>query len=165
MLRAVFAAVTVAAISLPVLASDFTAKPKHVGDGDTIMISLRAKGIDAPELRQQCEDAARLCYPCGRVAKDALEGLVGGAKVSIKVWETDRYGRPVVTLYAEGKDVHLEMVRQGQAVVYERYLAKELRVSYLAAEAEAKAAKRGIWAGQFVEPSKWRRGERLICEK
>lgn len=165
MLRAVFAAVTVAAISLPVLASDFTAKPKHVGDGDTITISLRAKGIDAPELKQQCQDVMGKCYPCGKASKDALTALLGKGSVSVKVWETDRYGRPIVTLYAEGKDVHLEMVRQGQAVVCERYLAKELRVSYLAAEAEAKAAKRGIWAGQFVEPSQWRRGERLICEK
>ena len=57
------------------------------------------------------------------------------------------------------------MVRQGHAVVYERYLAKEMRESYLAAEAEPKAAKRGIWAGTFIEPAKWRRGERLICEK
>ena len=162
MIRAIVLALVV---SMPVQAADFTAKPKHVGDGDTVSISLRAKGIDAPELKQHCADAMGKCYPCGRAAKDALTALLGKGAVSVKVWETDRYERPVVTLYADGRDVHLEMIRQGQAVVYERYLAKELRASYLAAETEARTARRGIWAGDFIEPAKWRRGERLACER
>ncbi len=141
-------------VSLPVQAADFTANPRHVGDGDTVSINLRAKGMDAPELRQQCQDARGKCYPCGKVAKDALGALLGSGKVRVRVWESDRYGRPVVTLYADGKDVHLEMIRQGQAVAYRQYLPEELRPLYLAAESEAKAAKRGIWAGQFIEPAK-----------
>ena len=136
--------------SLPAHAADFSAKPNRVVDGDTLTIDFRSQGIDAPELRQQCADAAGVCYPCG--------------KVSVRVWETDHYGRPVVTVYADGKDVHKEMLLQGHAIAYRRYLPDELRASYLAAEAEAKKAKRGIWAGAFVEPSKWRRGERLECE-
>jgi endonuclease YncB( thermonuclease family) len=112
MIRATIAALVVA---LPAHAADFTAKPRHVGDGDTVSISLRAKGIDAPELHQQCQDARGRCYACGRVAKDALTALLGKGAVSVKVWDTDRYGRPVVTLYANGKDIHLEMIRQGQA--------------------------------------------------
>ena len=74
-------------VSLPVHAADFTAKPRHVGDGDTESISLRAKGIDA------------------------------------------------------------------------------LRAEYLAAEAEAKDAMRGLWSGKFIAPATWRRGERLACER
>ena len=61
--------------------------------------------------------------------------------------------------------MHREMLVQGHAVAYRRYLPDELRASYLAAEADAKEAKRGIWAGEFVEPSKWWRGERLACER
>jgi len=71
----------------------------------------------------------------------------------------------VVTLYADGKDVHKEVLLQRHAIAYRRYLPDELRASYLAAETEAKEAKKGLWAGAFVEPSKWRRGERLDCEK
>lgn len=162
MIRATLAALVVA---LPAHAADFTAKPRHVGDGDTVSISLRAKGIDAPELHQQCQDARGRCYACGRVAKDALTALLGKGAVSVKVWDTDRYGRPVVTLYANGKDIHLEMIRQGQAVVYRQFLPDALKADYLAAESEARAAKRGVWAGEFIEPSKWRRGERLACER
>ena len=35
----------------------------------------------------------------------------------------------------------------------------------IAAEAEAKAEARGIWAGEFIRPERWRRGDRLPgCE-
>lgn len=152
-------------VSLPVHAADFTAKPSRVVDGDTLTINFRSQGIDAPELHQQCADAAGVCYPCGMASRDALKAITGSGKVSVRVWESDRYGRPVVTIYADGKDVHREMLLQGHAVAYRRYLPDELRASYLAAEAKAKEVKRGIWAGAFVEPSKWRRGEQLACEK
>lgn len=154
-----------ASASQATAAAEFSAKPRYVGDGDTVTISLRAKGIDTPELKQQCAGADGACYACGRAAKDALKSLLGRGQVSVKVWETDRYGRPVVTLYADGRDAHLEMLRQGMAVAYRRYLPDALKTQYLAAEAEAKTAKRGIWAGGFIEPYRWRKGERLACER
>jgi endonuclease YncB( thermonuclease family) len=42
------------------------------------------------------------------------------------------------------------MVRQGWAVAYGYASA------YHSAQAEAKAAKRGIWAGSFTLPAEWR---------
>jgi endonuclease YncB( thermonuclease family) len=42
------------------------------------------------------------------------------------------------------------MVREGFAVDY-------MRGGYKAAEAEARAAKRGIWAGEFDRPQDYRR--------
>lgn len=47
------------------------------------------------------------------------------------------------------------MVRQGHAIAYRRYAE-----DYVAAEGEAKAAKRGIWAGTFQDPQDWRRERR-----
>ena len=35
---------------------------------------------------------------------------------------------------------------------------------YTGQEASAKAARRGLWAGQFVSPWDWRRGKRLAAE-
>lgn len=151
--------------SLPARAADFTAKPRYVVDGDTVTINLRSKGIDAPESAQQCADRSGQCYPCGQRATAALQALLGTGEVTVRVWETDAYGRPVVSLYVGGKDVHHEMLRQGHAIAYRRYLPDALRADYLAAEAEAKAARRGIWSGAFAEPSRWRRGERLECER
>ena len=67
----------------------------------------------------------------------------------------------------DGQDVALEMVRRGLVIVYRKYLPDpDMRAEYLAVEKEAREARRGIWAGKFIEPSKWRRGDRLEgCER
>ena len=147
----------------------FEATPRQLDDGDTYVIHLRSQGIDAPEKAQRCEDVSGACYPCGQRSKEALDAMIRGVeryrKLTFKIWEVDRFGRPVVTAYADGTDVHLELLRQGWAIAYREYLRPELAPAYLAAEREARTVRRGLWAGRFVEPSKWRRGERLSCER
>ena len=161
----------------------FTARPYELDDGDTYVLHIRAQGIDTPEKRQLCEHADGSCYACGKAAREALSDLIvtrdsAGQpivdprwgpqyhRLKMKVWETGRYGRPVVTAYLpDGTDVHEALIRQGWAVAYRKYLPEPLRNAYLAAEAEAKSARRGIWRGRFIVPSKWRRGDRLACER
>ena len=41
-------------------------------------------------------------------------------------------------------------------LAYRRY-----SLDYVDEEAEAQAARRGVWAGEFVKPWEWRRGKRL----
>ncbi len=89
----------------------------------------------------------------------------GVRRISVKIWTTGKYGRPVVTAYDGDRDLHLELLEQGWAVAYRQYLPAPLKSAYLAVEADAKAAKRGLWQGKFIIPSAWRRGERLECEK
>ncbi len=48
------------------------------------------------------------------------------------------------------------MVRQGLALAYRRY-----SMDHFDEEADAQAARRGIWAGEFVKPREWRRGKWL----
>jgi endonuclease YncB( thermonuclease family) len=48
------------------------------------------------------------------------------------------------------------MVHTGWALAYRRYSKL-----YVAIEEKAKAAKRGMWRGEFVPPWEWRRGKRL----
>ena len=55
-----------------------------------------------------------------------------------------------------GADVNAWMVSQGWAVAYRKY-----STDYVSHETAAKAARRGVWRGEFVAPSRWRRGERL----
>ncbi len=43
-----------------------------------------------------------------------------------------------------------------QSLAYRRY-----SLDYVETEADARAARRGIWAGEFVKPWEWRRGKRL----
>jgi len=114
-------------------------------------VESRMQGIDAPEWNQQCQrDGAP--WACGRAATDAMKSLVEGKEVACQVIDRDRYKRAIVICLAGGNDVAAEMARLGMAVAYRRYSKK-----YIDQEAEAKAARRGIWAGTFTAPEKFRR--------
>jgi endonuclease YncB( thermonuclease family) len=125
-------------------------------DGDSIDIAgarVRLLGIDAPELHQSCRDAAGDDYACGRDAARALADLVRGRTVTCTPLDHDRYDRDVVRCRADGRDLGEAMVRMGHAVELARFSAG----AYAEAQREARAARRGIWAGRFEEPAEWRR--------
>jgi len=125
-------------------------------DGDTIEIAgerIRLFGIDAPESRQQCRTGSGRDYPCGRVATRALTAAIRGSQVSCTPVDHDRYDRDVAICTAGGHDLGDVMVRSGNAIDYRRHSQGR----YAAAEREARAAKRGMWAGTFEEPEVWRR--------
>jgi len=126
-------------------------------DGDTIRAAngadYRLVGIDAPELQQSCTDAAGKSWLCGRAAKARLTTLMKGGGVNCEARATDRYGRIVAICRAQGvPDLSEAMVRDGYAIA----LGNAGGNPYGDAEAEAKAAKRGIWRGTFERPSDWR---------
>lgn len=137
---------------------------EQIDDGDTPLIEIRMFGIDAPEKAQLCERANGSCYKCGQRSKWALSGLLTD-EATYRFTGQSTYGRPVATIFLKQLNVNLEMVRQGHAVVYERYLSDDLKRKYLEVQQEAKSNKRGIWQGKFIEPAKWRRGDRLACER
>ncbi|WP_292511224.1 thermonuclease family protein [Methylobacterium sp.] len=133
-------------------------RPASVTDGDTIEIGrtkIRLHGIDVPEGEQVCQNAAGEDYPCGRGAALALSDRIDSAPISCAPRDTDRYGRIVAVCRKGSEDLNAWMVSQGHAVAFRRYAE-----DYVAQEAEAKAAKRGIWASTFQEPSAWRREKR-----
>jgi endonuclease YncB( thermonuclease family) len=127
-------------------------------DGDTISFSgsqVRLEGIDAPEFDQSCADAGGKSWACGRMARDHLRAHIGGREVTCRRVDFDIYDRMLgICLLRDGSDVNAWMVRQGWAVAY------GIPRRYAAQEAEAKAAKRGIWGGAFTRPSEWREKER-----
>jgi endonuclease YncB( thermonuclease family) len=118
-------------------------------DGDSVRLNgeeLRLRGIDAPELFQTCRVSGRETA-CGREARAALRKLLTSGLATCIGGERDRYGRLLVVCRIRGIDVNAAMVRDGQAVSFG---------SYEAEEAEAKAAYRGLWAGEFERPRDWR---------
>lgn len=126
-----------------------------VADGDSIRIGtirIRLEGIDAPEWDQTCVDAGGATWACGRTATRQLRERVRGATLSCLPRATDRYGRMVATCsLPDGTDVNAWLVREGWAIAF------GFAGAYASEEAEAKAAKRGIWAGSFIAPREWRR--------
>lgn len=129
-----------------------------VADGDSLTLAgerFRIAGIDAPEYAQTCSRAGR-AYACGRRARQALAMLAEGRAVTCRGHERDRYGRLVARCEAGGRDLGLAMVESGWAITYG---------DYQAAEAEARRARLGLWAGTFQRPQEWRAARQGSEEK
>ena len=135
-----------------------TGRP-YVTDGDTVKISgerIRLEGIDAPETNQRCRDASGKGYNCGIVSTAALRNKIGRSSIACEGTKRDRYGRFLGICYLDELDLNGWMVRNGYALAYRRYSRR-----YVSAEREARENGRGLWAGEFVAPWSWRKGERL----
>ena len=127
-------------------------------DGDTLAVApgaphVRLDGIDAPELRQLCFDGEGRPWRCGLAAALALEAMITGRAVTCATQSHDRYGRDVAICATDAGELNAAMVREGWAVDYTRYSHGR----YAAEEAEARAAKRGIWRGSFDRPETFRK--------
>ena len=134
----------------------------RVIDGDTLEVKgerVRLQGIDAPEKGQLCENALGNLYLCGRAATRALRERIGDRNVSCAIdAQRDRYGRALGVCALRGGDLNAWLVSQGHALAYRRY-----SLEYVEQEEAARAAGRGIWAGEFVAPWDWRAGKRLAA--
>ncbi len=127
-------------------------------DGDTIEVHgqrIRLHGIDAPESRQLCRLDGKP-WQCGKDATNALADKIARRPVTCEDLGRDRYKRIIGRCTLAGEDIESWMVQQGWALAYRRY-----SLDFVDEEAEAQAARRGIWAGEFVKPWEWRRGKRL----
>ena len=79
--------------------------------------------------------------------------MLSGKPVTCKRVDRDRYGRMVTTCTAGGADIGAAMVEAGWAMAYRRYSC-----AYVAQEDQARAARVGIWQGEFTPPWAYRRG-------
>ncbi|MGD9538790.1 MAG: thermonuclease family protein [Alphaproteobacteria bacterium] len=128
-------------------------------DGDTIEVHgqrIRLFGIDAPEDGQTCRNAAGKAYRCGQVAALALADRIGRATVACEERDVDRYGRIVAVCRLGTLDLNAWLVAEGLAIDYPQYS----NGMYAGEQAEAQAARRGLWAGEFVAPWEWRAAAR-----
>jgi endonuclease YncB( thermonuclease family) len=139
--------------TLPSLSQDSPSQKAAAVDGDTIRIgsmAIRLEGIDAPEIKQICNDQTGKGYSCGRSAKAALSRLLSHDLICKRSGE-DRYGRTLAYCTSGGIDLNREMVRQGWAFAFVKYSDR-----YVAEETDARLSKRGIWAGTAQAPWEWR---------
>jgi endonuclease YncB( thermonuclease family) len=125
-------------------------------DGDSFEIGstgVRLFGVDAPEGRQSCTRDGR-DWACGNEAARKLRSLVGDRTVTCTRRDVDNYGRIVAVCRSGAADLGAEMVRSGFATAYRRYSN-----DYVDEENQARAARRGIWAGEFARPEDYRRDD------
>ena len=130
----------------------------RVIDGDTLYVKngsvkqkIRLWGIDAPELSQK--DGAK----SGRF----LATRISGEWCTIKIIDTDRYGRLVAKIYDSNETyVNEEMVRLGLAWVYTRYV-NETQPDWVRYQQQARDKKIGLWRRRNpTEPWLYRQSRR-----
>lgn len=123
-------------------------------DGDTLtlltddgrQVKVRIAEIDAPEHDQ----------PFGQRSKQSLTELAAHQVATVAVRARDDYGRIVGKVVVAGQSLGAEQVRRGMAWAYRRYATTR---SLFVLEAEAKAARRGLWADPHPQPPwDWRHG-------
>ena len=133
-------------VNIPVLAQSPLPTVVSVGDGDTLRISTQGKTIT---IRLGCVDSPELAQkPWGEQARNRLNQLLPpGIAVQVREIERDRYGRNVAELYLGNSSVNLQLVKEGQAVVYRQYLSgcNATKDKYLQAETQAKQKRLGFW--------------------
>ena len=133
-----------------VAGSTFTGRVVAVTDGDTISVlrdgraeRIRLAGIDCPERGQAF----------GTRARQATSEWAYGQYVTVLVRDRDDYGRLVGdVVLPDGRMLNGELVRAGLAWA-SRYRGGNAEFERL--EAEARAARRGLWSDPHAVPP-WR---------
>ena len=147
----------IVALFLPTLlyAGAWEGKVVGISDGDTIkvlqdgkQVIIRLASIDCPEKGQ----------PYGQAARKFTASLVAGKVVKVWQTDTDRYGRIVGFVFADGIDVNKELLKAGMAWHYKQY-SRDPELAKL--EFQARAKKIGLWAEPDpVPPWEWRQQKR-----
>lgn len=125
-----------------------------ITDGDTIkvlidgqQVKIRLYGIDAPESGQAF----------GVQAQTALKQITSGRKINLKTIDTDRYGRSVSLVYADGANINEIMVLAGYAWVYPQYCKQSFCNAWRQKENSARNSHSGLWRdNQPTPPWEWR---------
>ena len=133
-------------VGVPVSAETLLGRVVSVQDGDTLTVrvagqrvKVRLAGIDAPERNQ----------PFGEQSRQSLSRMALNRTASVAVRKIDDYGRTIGVVTVAGLNVEAEQVRRGLAWVYRQYRHDP---QLLALEAEAKAARRGLWVDANPKP-------------
>lgn len=112
-------AISLFIVSIAQSADTIIGKVVSISDGDTITVldanktqhKIRLFGVDCPESHQDF----------GQKAKDFTAGMVFGKDVSVKVMDTDRYGRTVGIVNVNATSLNEELLKNGMAWYYAQY--------------------------------------------
>ena len=123
----------------------------RVIDGDTIDVQYTPPQIAVEErIRLLYVDTPERGEPLYKEAGEALAALIGDRPVRLEFEqpgtpERGGYGRLLAYVYLDGKNLNLELVRQGFSAHYMKYGRGRFADRFDATEREAKGANRGIW--------------------
>jgi len=124
------------------------AKVLHVADGDTIKVRLEGR---EEMVRLLCIDTPERGDPGFKEAGEFLAGLIDGKTVGLDFEHPDKlkrdgYGRVLAYIWRDAKIVNVEVVRAGWSRFWDKNGQGKYAEQFKKAEAEARKAKRGLWA-------------------
>lgn len=116
-------------------------------DGDSIVVlnsneervSVRLLGVKAFAHEGKSALAVH-----GRSAFQMLEQTLSEKTIRVRLETTDKHGRAIAELFADGKNVGRTMVAEGKVLVYTVYPFNSM-TDYLEEQETARAAKKGLW--------------------
>lgn len=143
-----------------------------VSDGDTINVDsggtklkIRLYGIDAPETPKTNRKSgwtSKPGQPYGNEAWKALDDKVNRQRVRVEVRDVDKYDRLVSVVWIGGREINKEMVAEGWAWAYRKYLDRPHASEYISAEEQARARRAGLWRdGNPQPPWEFRKAVRM----
>ena len=132
-----------------------------IHDGDTLKVR---QGQRTERIRMACIDAPELKQPLGRQSRDHLRALISqaGNQVTLKIVDTDRYGRQVAGVYTpDGTFVQAQQAQAGMVYIYHQYLSNCPDAdAVVQGETISKQQRLGIWSGNHQPPWEYRKAKR-----
>lgn len=129
----------------------------NVSDGDTIQVTdqlgtkvkVRLYGIDAPETAK----GNKLGQAYGTDSHQALQAKLMGQNVRLEVLDIDKYRRLVALVWLSDRNINWEMISDGSAWAYRKYLDRAYASEWISAEEQARKAGKGLWQkGGNIQP-------------
>lgn len=129
---------------------------REVFDGDSMLVVTRSKGtmkvrlygIDAPETAKPDRPGQEY----GDQARRVLKYKVLGKAVLLDVQDKDQYSRSVAVVRIGRRDINAEMVAEGMAWAYRRYLDGPYASEYIQLEEKARRRRLGLWRQANPKP-------------
>ncbi len=146
-------------LKTPSLKRGETGIVSRILDGDGVVLksglAVKMASIEAPQSALRAQN--RAAWPFAKEATSALSGLIGGRDVQLFYGgqTRDRYKRAIAQIYTLSPNgspdlwVQEEMIRLGLARVYTWANETVDSARLFAAEAQARAAGRGLWGHEF----------------
>jgi endonuclease YncB( thermonuclease family) len=148
--------------AMPAVASQITGPAEAV---DPTVIAIKGQrimlfGIDSVMRKQTCTIGGKI-WQCWPAALRNLEILLDQGPVTCEtVGEPDVYGRLLARCNLNGESLNEQLVREGWAVA-----RRSETTDYIAAEAEAKENKLGLWQGEFMMPDAFRGAAGIFVDR
>lgn len=128
---------------------DRTYVVERVIDGDTLLLRggerVRLLGVDTPETVHPRIPVEPFGPEASRYTERRVEGKT--VRLGFDKERRDRYGRLLAYVYVEGSLLNEELIREGYSEAQLEYpYSNAMKRLFREAEAEARAANRGVWS-------------------